>query len=118
MALINAHARHHCGEDRMSEDEARTWFSTPGVPQDDTRSWWRPGGALAAYAQVYWPEFPSAWDVLHDATVHPDDAREDELWDDIFAWSEQYQWKAAKRLVGGETLGRARRQPVLRCARP
>ncbi len=100
VALINAHARHHYGEDRMGEDEARTWFSTPGVQQDDTRLWWRPDGVLAAYAQVYWPEFPSAWDVLHDVTVHPDDASDDKLWGDIFAWCEQYQWKAAKRLIG------------------
>jgi ribosomal protein S18 acetylase RimI-like enzyme len=100
VALINAHARRHYGEDRIGEEEARTWFSAPGVQQDDTRSWWRLDGALAAYAQVYWPGFPSAWDVLHDVTVHPDHAGDDGLWADIFAWCEQYQWKAAKRPAG------------------
>jgi len=91
--LINAHARHHCGEDSIGLDEVRTWFKSPGARQDDTRSWWRRDGTMAAYAQVYRPGFPPAWDVLHDVTVHPDASGDDGLWDDIFSWCDGYQWK-------------------------
>lgn len=98
VALINAHSRHHCGEDRVGVDEVLTWFKSPGVPQDDTRSWRGPDGTLAAYAQVYRPEFPPVWDVLHDVTVRPDVADNDGLWDDIFAWCDQYQWKVRQPL--------------------
>ena len=96
-ALINAHARQYCGEDRVGVDEVRTWFASPGVQQDDTQSWWRHDGTLTAYAQVYWPEFPPIWDVLHDVTVHPNAADNDELWDDIFAWCDRYQWNVRQR---------------------
>lgn len=97
MGLINAHSRHHHGEDRLGADEVRSWFASAGVQQDDTRSWWRPDGALAAYTQVYCPEFPSSWDVLHDATVHPDNAGDDRLWADVISWCEEYQWKVKRR---------------------
>ncbi len=93
VALINAHARHYYGEDRIGLDEVRTWFTSPGVGQDDTQSWWWDDGTLVAYAQVYRPGFPGMWDVLHDVTVHPDEAGNDELWNDAFAWCDQYQWK-------------------------
>lgn len=97
-ALINAHSRHHCGEDRIGVDEVLTWFKSPGVQQDDTQSWWGRGGALTAYAQVYKPEFPSMWDVLHDVTVLPDAAGDDGLWDDIFSWCDRYQWNVRQEL--------------------
>jgi ribosomal protein S18 acetylase RimI-like enzyme len=97
-ALINAHARHHYGEDRIGLDEVRTWFSSPGVQQDDTQSWWRRDGTLEAYAQVYAPEFPPVWDVLHDVTVHPNAAGNNALWDDIFAWCDRCQWKVRQQL--------------------
>lgn len=96
-ALINTHARHHSGEDRIGPDEIRSWFASPGALQDDTQSWWRPDGTLAAYAQVYSPEFPPIWDALHDVTVHRDHAGDDALWEDIFEWCERYQWKARRK---------------------
>ena len=95
--LINTHARHCCGEDRIGADEVRTWFASPGMPQDDTRSWWGSDGKLTAYAQVYSPEFPPVWDMLHDVTVRPDAACDDRLWDEIFEWCDQYQWKARRK---------------------
>ncbi len=97
-SLINAHSKHHCGEDRIGLDEVRTWFKSPGAPQDDTRCWLRHDGALVAYAQVYRPEFPSAWDVLHDVTVRPDVSKDDGLWDEVFTWCDQYQWKVREDL--------------------
>lgn len=96
-ALINAHSRHHYGEDRIGVGEVRTWFTSPGAQQDDTQSWWRRDDTLAAYAQVYRPEFPLVWDVLNDVTVHPDDAGNDVLWDDIFSWCDRYQLKVPRR---------------------
>lgn len=96
VALVNAHARRYYGEDRIGADEVRTWFKDPGVPQEDTRSWWRADGTLAAYAQVYWPEFPAAWDVLHDVTLHPDHDGDHDLWDEVFDWCYRYQWNVRK----------------------
>ena len=95
--LINAHARHHCGEDRVGLDEVRTWFKSPGVQQDDTQCWWLADGTLAAYAQVYSPDFPAVWDVLHDVTVHPSFADRDGLWGEVFAWCDRYQWVARQQ---------------------
>ena len=101
-ALINAHSQHLHGEDRIGLDEVLTWFKSSGVRQDDTQSWWGRDGTLVAYAQVYKPEFPSMWDVLHDVTVLPSVAGDDGLWEDIFAWCNRYQWKV---LEGLRSLG-------------
>jgi len=102
-SLINAHSRHHYGEDRVGLDEVLSWFASPGVPQDDTRCWQRRDGTMIAYAQVYRPEFPSGWDALHDATVLPSAAGETALWDDIFAWSDRHQWAVQQAHRGAGT---------------
>lgn len=99
-ALVNLHARQCCGENRVGSNEVRAWFAIPGTPQDDTRSWWSGDGALTAYAQVYAPEFPPAWDMLHDVTVHPDMAHDTELWGEVFAWCENHQWAARRKKTG------------------
>jgi ribosomal protein S18 acetylase RimI-like enzyme len=99
MSLINAHSRRHCGEDRVGLVEILSWFKSAGKQQDDTRCWWSRDGALVAFAQVYSPEFPAAWDALHDVTVHPDQAGDDSLWDEVFAWSDRFQWSASKKGV-------------------
>lgn len=111
-ALINAHARSVYGEDRVSLDEVRSWFSAPGVEQDDTRSWRVRDGSLMAYAQVYWPEFPSTWDVIEDVTVHPDFSGDEGLWDDIFAWCDRFRWSVQRtpRASGGDLTCGARVQ--------
>lgn len=94
--LINAHARHYCGEGRIGLQEVLTWFKSPDAQQDDTRSWWK-DDALIAYAQVYMPEFPASWDVIHDVTVHPSETHDDDLWADILAWCDDYQWVARRQ---------------------
>lgn len=86
VSLINAHSRHHNGEERVSTEEVRSWFRMPRVEQDDTHSWWGTDGKMSAYAQVYRPDFPPTWDALYDATVHPNAAGDDALWDEIFEW--------------------------------
>ncbi len=96
VALINLQAHRYCGENRIGSDEVQAWFLEPGVPQNDTQSWWSKDGTLIAYAQVYAPEFPSAWDMLHDVTVHPDMASDAGLWDDVFKWCEKFQWNARR----------------------
>lgn len=53
-------------------------------------------GTLVAFAQVYSPEFPAAWDVLHDVTIHPAHAGDDCLWADVLDWCDRYQWTARK----------------------
>ncbi len=35
-SFINAHSRRFCGEDRVGLVEAKSWFKTLGVKQDDT----------------------------------------------------------------------------------
>ncbi len=52
---------------------------------------------MAAFAQVYPPEFPAAWDVLHDATVHPDHADDEGLWKQVLDWCDGYQRSACKK---------------------
>lgn len=96
VALINAHARHYYGEDRIGPGEVRSWFKVPGQQQDDTRCWLLREGTLVAFAQVYSPEFPAAWDVLHDVTIHPAHAGDDCLWADVLDWCDRYQWTARK----------------------
>lgn len=56
---------------------------------------------MTAFAQVYAPEFPPAWDMLHDVTVHPDMADDDGLWNEIFGWCEDFQWTARRKKTGG-----------------